>query len=368
MPAPVSKKQYRYVMAILHSKKQGTSARGDRMPKAVAEKYAEGGDKDLPETKHKELKGGTWSEAHHKKHADKQKEKEETKKTEELGKNIIRSNGPSNVVFELTHGDALQIVKTGTFRFLKDAVAEMKDEDFKDIPIDQYVLKIRKHSNDIYSGRIVDGYKQIHQFVNKSLPCVAAELMSVFEWYSPEDAEHLENMSLDEMDDDKIEHGFNHLVDSYHNHNITNIYKEMENIRQEIRHGNAVDLQQAEQKIMKLFDKMESNLLNVVDKHNKLNSEAGKAIEEIEQKLRNMQDQIETMSKKPTTVEAYSTAHEEPGKVYRDFYNYLTKPHVEIDARSGKIRIIFGSDWNGMDQENFLSDLKATAMKKSKRK
>lgn len=363
MPAPVSKKQYRYIQAILHSKKQGTSARGDRMPRGIAEKYAHSGDKDLPESKGKEHEGGVWTDKHHEKH-----NKKETKKSEELGKNIIRSNGPANVVYEMTHGDALQIVKTGTFKFLKDVVSTMQDEDFKDVPIDQYILKIRKHANDIYSGRIVDGYKQIHQFVNKSLPGVAAELMSVFEWYSPEDEEHLKDVSPDEVDEDKIEGGLKTLVDNYHNHNITNIYKEMENIRQEIRQGNAVDLQQAEQKIMKLFDKLENNLLNVIDKHNTLNSEAGKAIEEIEQKLRSMQDQLEAIGKKPTTVEAYSSSSEQPGKVYNDFYNYLTKPHVEIDARSGKIRIMFGSDWTGMDQENFLSDLKAKAMKKSRAK
>jgi hypothetical protein len=242
----------------------------------------------------------------------------------------------------------------------------MTDEDFKDVKIDQYILKIRKHANDIYSGRIVDGYKQIHQFVNKSLPGVAAELMSVFEWYSPEDEEHLKDVSPEDMDDTKIEGGLKSLVDNYHNHNITNIYKEMENIRQEIRQGNAVDLQQAEQKIMKLFDKLESNLLNVIDKHNVLNSDAGKAIEEIEQKLKSMQDQLEAMSKKPTTVEAYSSSSANPGKVHDDFYNYLTKPHVEIDARSGKIRIMFASDWTGMDQENFLTDLKAKALTKSR--
>ena len=63
MPAPVSRKQYRYIMAILHSKKKGTSSRGDRMPLAIAAKYADkdADVKNLPESKGKEHKGGSWN-------------------------------------------------------------------------------------------------------------------------------------------------------------------------------------------------------------------------------------------------------------------------------------------------------------------
>ena len=405
MPAAVSKKQYRYMQAILHGDKGGTSSRGDRVPKSVAGKYAgQGAASDAPESKGKEHEGGKWGEKHHT--ADKKKvdEKRSQRKTdskahkakgknrkaslhkafgdfikaqnnrgagclvinkdgqillgrrsdtgkwatpgghvedgesydmgalrelkeetgligkepkeihsgnyrgsdsktylvksfrgklksngemlslkffdvpdipwdkltdyskdamvnyiaeklkknkslellianEELQKNIMRGGKNSHIEFDMTHGDALSLVGNGTFRMLRNAVDGMEDEDFRELGFDTYKLNIRKHMNDVYSGRITDGHKQVHQFTNKSLPQVAAELMSIFEWYMPEDEEELQILGEESLNDDAIEGGLNNLVDNYRKHNIANMYTEMENIREEIRHGNAVDLQ-----------------------------------------------------------------------------------------------------------------------------
>lgn len=284
---------------------------------------------------------------------------------EELQKNIVRSGGaPHDTIYQITHGDSLRVVGNGTFRYLRDAVQDMGDESFKEVPLDNYTLHIRKHVNDVYSGRITDGHKQIHQFTNKSLPATAAELMSVFEWYLPEDAPDLEVLDEQLLPDDVIQGGLGELIENYRKHNIVNIYGEMENIREEIRHGMAVDLQQVEQKIMKLFDKLEENVLSVTDKHNLLNSDAGKAIDELEQKLQALQSKIDDLSKKPVTVQAYSAAPQNDRVVHQDFYSYLSKPTVTI-APTGHITISFGSDWTGMERENFLTDLKAKAVKKA---
>lgn len=511
MPAAVSKKQYRYMMAILHGK-GGSSARGDRVPKSVAGKYASSKpSKDAPESKGKEHEGGKWDEKGHAKDKKKVDEartkKKKLKKSlqeyiksqgrqaagclvvdkegrmllgkradsgewatpgghvddmesydeaalrelreeagivgkdpqelisghhhgydtrtflinsfkgkvkgngellalqwfmphelpwgemteyahnairklmtdklkksrdlewlvaeEEMQKNIMRSGGaPSDTIFQVTHGDALKIVGNGTFRFIKKAVADMTDESFKEIHIDNYTINIRKHVSDVYSGRITDGHKQIHQFTNKSLPAVATELMSVFEWYLPEDEQHLEMMDENMMGDDVIEGGLNQLVENYRKHNIVNIYSEMENIRQEVRHGMAVDLQQVEQKIMKLFDKLEENVLQVADKHNDLGTEAGKAVDELEAKLRDLQAKVEELNKKPVTVEAYSRAPSNGAAVHQDFYPYLTRPQVKISP-DGHITISFDSDWTSMERENFLGDMKARIIKKA---
>jgi hypothetical protein len=153
-------------------------------------------------------------------------------------------------------------------------------------------------------------------------------------------------------------------MDNYRKHNIVSIYGEMENIREEIRNGNAVDLQQVEQKIMKLFDKLEQNVLSMMDKHNVLNTDAGKAIDELEQKLISLQSKIDELSKKPVTVEAYSSSPENDKKIHQEYYSYLSKPQVVISP-TGQITISFSHDWTHHDRGNFLQDMKARVIKKA---
>jgi len=283
---------------------------------------------------------------------------------EELEKNIIRSgSAPHNTVYEVTHGDALRLIGNGTFRMLRDAVKDMGDEDFRELKVDDYTLHIRRHVSDVYSGRITDGLKQVHQFTNKSLPAVSAELMSVFEWYLPEDEKELEIVDEADLDGGVIEGGLGELIDNYKRHNIVNIYTEMENIREELRHGMTVDIQQVEQRMMKLFDRLESTLLTVVDKHNVLNSDAGESVDVLESKLMQLQERIEQMSKQPVTVSAYSSSPSDDQKVHSEFYPYLTRPSVSISP-DGHIKISFDSDWTHMERDNFLQDMKARAVKK----
>jgi ADP-ribose pyrophosphatase YjhB (NUDIX family) len=282
---------------------------------------------------------------------------------EELKKNIMRGGKNSHIEFEMTHGDALKLVGNGTFRMLRNAVEGMEDEDFKELHFDNYQINIRKHMNDVYSGRITDGHKQIHQFTNKSLPQVAAELMSVFEWYLPEDEEELNLLSEEELNDDAIEGGLNSLVDKYRKTNIASMYHEMENIREEIRQGNAVDLQQVEQKMMKLFDKLESTIHAHSDAHNKLCSEAGSSIDTLEAKLLELQGKVDKLNSTPTTVHAVQTQPTDSSKVHSMSYPYLSKPRVEITP-DGRISITFGDDWTHMERGDFLQDVKAKVVAK----
>lgn len=280
---------------------------------------------------------------------------------EALAKNIIRSKG--SAVLEVSHGDALHLVGNGLFRKLKQEVKDMVDEDFKDISLDTYKVSIRKHMNDVYSGRVSDGLKVVYQFTNKSLPELTAALMSVFEWYLPEDQEALDLLDEDSLKDDVIHGGLHHLIDNYKRHNIGNIYTEMETIRENIRNGVAVDLQQTEAKILSLFDKLEETIHALVGKHNKLAQDVGCDIDELEAKLRDLQSKVEGFSKKPEKVEAYSANPANKDEVHETFYPYLPKPRVEIDP-SGKITILFGSEWQHLEKENFLKDLRAKVIKK----
>lgn len=281
---------------------------------------------------------------------------------ERLEKNIIRQKG--DAVFEVTHGDALRLVGNGMFRFLKNNLTQMQDEEFKDIHFDTYTISVRKHMTDVYSGRVNDGHKTVYQFTNKSLPELTAALMSVFEWYMPEDEKELHDFYDHNMQDDVIHGGLNHLIDNYRRHNIGDIYNEMETIRETMRNGMAVDLQQVEQRIMKLFDRLEEVVHETVGKHNQLAQMVGKDIDELEAKLRELQGKINEPVSTPQTVEAYSANPANKDKIHDSYYSYLSKPRIEI-VPSGKITITFAQDWQDLEKENFLRDMRARVINKA---
>ena len=277
---------------------------------------------------------------------------------EKLEKNILRGEDQRQAVYDVSHGEALRLVGNGCFRWLSKIVNKMTDEDFKEVELDTYKIFIRKHVNDIYSGRINDGHKTIHQFTNKSLPQLCADVMSVFEWYSDEDEHVFDILDEDNLSDDAIHGGLEHLSDNYKKHNLANIYTEMENIRGEIRNGVAVDLQQVEHKIMALFDKLEEAVHNVAEKHNQLVTDAGSEVEILEGKLRELQSKIDELNSKPTTVEAYQTQPVSGTQVHNEHYSYLPKPKIEVNT-NGKVIITFDGDWTNMEKSNFLGDMKA---------
>ena len=282
---------------------------------------------------------------------------------EKLEKNIIRQRG--DAVLEVTHGDALRLVGNGMFRKLRAAVKGMNDEDFKDITIDTHTVSIRKHMNDLYSGRVSDGHKVVYQYTNKSLPELTAALMSVFEWYVPEDEDFLSSVHDDSMGDDVVQGGVQSLIENYKRHNIGNIYQEMETIREQMRNGMAVDLQQVEGRIMKLFDRLEEVVHTMSEKHNTLANLAGDDIDELESKLRELQSKIDDMGKRPETVHAYSAHRPDARRIHDENYPYLPRPQVEISP-NGAIKITFGSDWTDLEKQNFLHDMRVKAVKREK--
>jgi ADP-ribose pyrophosphatase YjhB (NUDIX family)/Txe/YoeB family toxin of Txe-Axe toxin-antitoxin module len=278
---------------------------------------------------------------------------------ETLEKNIIRIK--ADAVHEVTHGDALRLVGNGMFRMVQKIVNGMQDEEFKDVQIDTHILSIRRHISDVYSGRLSDGHKVVYQFTNKSLPELTAALMSVFEWYMPEDESDLSALQDANLDDDAIHGGLAHLIDEYKRHNIGDIYEEMESIRETMRNGMAVDLQQIEARIMGLFDKLEEVVHDVVGKHNHLTQAVGKEMDELEAKLRELQHRINDPAPTPQVVEAFSANPANKDKVHDEYYSYLSKPKIEISP-NGKITISFAQDWQNLEKENFLRDMRVRAI------
>lgn len=281
-------------------------------------------------------------------------------KYEELNKNIIRQKG--DAVFEVTHGDALRLVGHGMFKLLKKHVEGMENDTLKTFSIEDAKVHIRKHMDDVYSGRVEEDGKITYEFKNQSLPQLTAALMSVFEWYTDGDTIK-ENHEKEEVLDEVIQEGIKQIKAAAKKNNIGAVYEEMRNIREEIRHESAVDIQQVEKRIMKLFDKLEDITHEIVGKHNKLTNMVDNELEDLESKLRGLQAKIDDIIKKPRTLEAYSVHKVDPEKVHKEMYNYLPKPVVTISP-DGKIRITFGDEWQDMEKEDFLNDMKAKIVKK----
>lgn len=276
---------------------------------------------------------------------------------ERLQKNIVRSD-VADAVYELTHGDALKIVGNSAYRLVRENVKSMENDEVKEVKLGHYALVVRKHAKDIYSGFVKDGHKTIHHFVNRSLPAMVAELMSVFEWYLPEDIPELD--IDDSLPDQVLDDGLNRMISNYRSYNLADIYDEMESIREEVRHGAAIDLQQVEERMGRLIDKLDSKLTDMAEKHNSLARQLGEDIQDIEDKLKLLRHSASSIPSKITAI-----VSEEPkvDKVLDGFYTYLTRPSVTIEP-SGKIHITFGQDWSNLDQDNFLKDLKAKALKR----
>jgi hypothetical protein len=281
----------------------------------------------------------------------------QSKAFEVLSKNIIRTDGPADTVYSADHGDAIRHVKSSTFKFLRNATKDMTDESIKEIKLGSlYTINIRKHVNDVYSGKVTNGQKVIHHFETKSLPSVALDLMSLFEWYSPEDEQELEN--LQDFPDEYSEEFLHNITKDYEKNNLGQIYTEMETIRQEIRNEVSIDIIQVEQRIMKLFDKLQELMLDIGIKHNTLTEISESEIEQIQNKLLTLQSKLEEMEKKPVNVDAYVPNPNSQNKVHDAFYPYLPKPQITIHP-SGKVTISFGQEWTDIERENFLQDMKA---------
>ena len=114
---------------------------------------------------------------------------------------------------------------------------------------------------------------------------------------------------------------------------------------------------------MLLFDKLESNLHDHGDLHNKLCNDAGDSIDALEAKLLELQAKVEKLNNAPTTIHAIQTEATDPTRVHNNSYPYLSKPKIDISP-DGRISITFSDDWTHMERGDFLQDVKAKVIAK----
>src|SRR5690606_9315455 len=106
--------------------------------------------------------------------------------------------------------------------------------------------------------------------------------------------------------------------------------------------------------------KLESTVQSAAVKHNELAQAVGKDLDELENKLRQLQAVVESSPKKTSgeaLVEGFSSNPANSGKVHGSLYSYLSKPRVEVHP-NGKIVIAFSDDWQDFERSNFLEDLR----------
>ena len=271
----------------------------------------------------------------------------------------------SDLKYEVSPSNAYKYVGNGLYRSIYDQICDMDDEGYKDIELGIYKIQIRKHVGDLYSGKLDNGQKTVYTFTMLPLKKLIIEILGLFDWQMPEDISDLDLIDRDTLGDDAINGAVNELMDNYRKYSIKNIYTEIETVKEQIRRGTNIDLQQVEQRIMKLFDKLNSEVEDISTKHSTLVNTADEEIDSLHEKLEELQRKIDEISMQPTEITAMVPNPNATDRIFKGGYYYLTKPDVDQDA-SGKIRFLFKSDWNEFDKENFLEDLRARIISKKK--
>jgi hypothetical protein len=219
----------------------------------------------------------------------------------------------------------------------------MEVEGLKVFNLDTLNIHIRKHGNDCYSGKVLDGHKLVHEFANRSLPEITTELMSLMEYpLDPDDAGIID----ESIDDKDIKEKLKGLIQDYKQNSISNIYDEVQNIRQEMRNGTAVDLQQVEAKMLKLIEQLKET---TEKEHTTYQDRLDSLTNEL-QSIKNIL--LHSISGAPT----YGI----PNPTFRDPYmmdpySSFSRPTV-THLPNKIIRIVFNKDWPSIKKSEYLKD------------
>lgn len=268
---------------------------------------------------------------------------------------------------EICEKKASHLIGNGLFRYIKSSVSDLAIESMAEIPLDTYTLKIRRHVDDTYSGVVVDGHKTMYTFSQQPLNRVVLDIMGLFEWFLPEDQEELEIVHEQMLPDEVIESGITELIDRYRRYQLGEIYDEMETIRQQIRDGVAIDLQQVEIRIMTLIDQLDRRLNEMEESFSERETKIKTDLNELESKLKELKLKLQSLESKPKSIEI-PIAQEmlspiDTNIVHGVNYSYMSRPKIERSSKSFKIT--FGPDWSDAEKEAFLRDLRARIIRKN---
>ena len=225
--------------------------------------------------------------------------------SDNLKKQAFTHQDQETLIDTKTHIAALQSLPKELMDIIINVLAPMKADEIKEIPILEHNVKVRKHGPDQFSGWVESGGSITHKFEKVSSPQLMIQLQSQLELYGKENL-----MPLPQQKNQLIETG--------------------EKLSAHL------DIPDAQAKIK-----------------DKLEALQGKIIKETIP----MKDVVANLDTPEDKCEACSMPAADCS-----CYAHLSKPTVEIDLKTQKIKIMFKSDeWNQEDRENFREDLKRRA-------
>lgn len=329
-------------------------------------------------------------------HDDSFKEKikdEKNKDNESLIKEHVSGGMKGN---DVTYGDALNIVGTKVFKFLQQQVEDMNTDDTKEFEIsDKYLIKIRKHEDGKFSGRILEFEKIgkrieerdiIFSFSSMILIEIAIAVLSLSDWKMPKglsksevgtmfNGENLpvimksfipfgqENMTAEEY----VNIGLKMLMNKYKENQIQEFYDQMKSIKESLQNDVNVDMRSIETRMMKMFDKLDTFLRDLDRKQNEMNADLRSGYDILEAKLLELKNKIDEYDNSNTEVKVKKSVAD-PNLLYKKEYFFHSKPLIKTDKKDGEVVMEFEPDWSDDDIKDFLSDMKARLISKKKTK
>lgn len=249
---------------------------------------------------------------------------------------------------------ALQVMNEKVMGWVSEASKNLKDGEARDyaLPVDGASLKVRKIANDMYSGWIIDKTGDIkHLFDRLTLPALASQIMSVYEVYDKDRPQDLRSIK------DEIETINAQL--KRHPKDISTLTERLYSLIETMSHieGMATDLAAEQKRTMEVHAEHATNV--------------GLDLHEIRNKLGELKTSIEAKAA-PSPPPSAPEVPENMVTVRRtgtpgpcpdcscercNCYLHLTKPTIEIEP-TGRITIMFKSDWNPLDKLNYLKSMK----------
>lgn len=226
-------------------------------------------------------------------------------KNNELKKQAFMSPDQETLIDSKVHIAALQALPNELLEFGSKHLSSMKNDDITSFEINGYVIKARKHMQDLYSGWSEKDGQILFKWEKLTMPQLMMQLQSQLELYGKE-KELAPKKELTE-------------VGQVISEAIDETREESEAVRQA----------KIKEKLDKLKSKINKEVIPIKDV---LATEQEDACAACEEAVHNC-----------------------------SCYAGLPTPRVEIDIKSGKINIFFQKSWSPEDKENFTEDLKRRA-------